>query len=71
MDQSWSMDVINWKVFRGSRNQEFHNRLCHIYSGANIENTSEMEIFNCQESITYKFPISMCLQPFSLYTTVY
>jgi hypothetical protein len=65
MDQIWSMDVINWKVFPGSRNQEFHNRLCQIYSGANIENTSEMEIFKL--SIIDKiqvFPFMCIFNPF-------
>jgi hypothetical protein len=45
MNLSWSMDVINLKVFRGFRNQELHNRLCQMYSGASIEYTFEMGIF--------------------------
>jgi hypothetical protein len=47
MDLRKSMNIINWKVFRGSRNQELCNRLYQMYSGANKENTCEMGLLNC------------------------
>jgi hypothetical protein len=61
MDTSQSMNIINGKVFQGSRNQELCDRLCPMYLGTNVENTCDMGLLKLSRINKIQVSISMCL----------